>query len=106
MNFAIKNSGVSSATGAKSIQMLEKNLAKAATTGKGTEAMAKTLGTSFTDANGKILPMFVKPGDRVLFSTHGHQVTKLDGEELVVLRQDSVICVLDDSKPELKAVNG
>ena len=57
MNFAIKNSGVSSATGAKSIQMLEKNLAKAALTGKGTEAMAKTLGSSFTDANGKILPM-------------------------------------------------
>ena len=56
--------------------------------------------------DGKILPMFVKPGDRVLFSTHGHQVTKLDGEELVVLRQDSVICVLEDSKPELKAVNG
>jgi len=57
MNFAFKQSGVASATGAKSVLMLEKNLAKAASTGKGTEAMAKTLGTSFTDANGKVLPM-------------------------------------------------
>lgn len=54
---------------------------------------------------GKLLPMFVKPGDKVLFSTHGHQVTKLDGEELIVLRQNSIICVLEDDRI-LKAANG
>ena len=42
---------------------------------------------------GKTLPMYIKPGDRVLFSTHGHQVTKIDGEELIVLRQNSIIGV-------------
>lgn len=42
---------------------------------------------------GVLQPMFVKPGDRVLFSTHGHQVTKIDGEELIVLRQNSIIGV-------------
>jgi chaperonin GroES len=45
--------------------------------------------------NGDLLPMYVKPGDRVLFSTHGHQVTTIEGEELVVLRQNSIIGVFE-----------
>ncbi len=47
--------------------------------------------------DGSFLPMFVKPGDRVLFSTHGHQVTKVDGEELIVLRQNSIIAVFREA---------
>jgi chaperonin GroES len=43
---------------------------------------------------GKLLPMFVKAGDMVMFSTHGHQVTKVDGEELIVLRQNSILFVM------------
>lgn len=42
------------------------------------------------------LPMMVKAGDKVLFSTNGHQVTQLNGEELVVLRQESIIGVIHD----------
>lgn len=41
-----------------------------------------------------LLPMFVKKGDMVMFSTHGHQVTKIDGEELIVLRQNSILFVM------------
>jgi chaperonin GroES len=44
--------------------------------------------------DGRIDTMPVKPGDKVLFSTHGHQITKIDGEELVVLRQNSIIGVI------------
>lgn len=47
---------------------------------------------------GKLLPMYVKEGDKVLFSTHGHQVTKIDGKELIVLRQNSIIAVLEDAR--------
>ena len=36
----------------------------------------------------------VKPGDRVLFSTNGHQITVINGEELVVLREPSIIGVI------------
>lgn len=53
-------------------------------------------GKGALDDNGERLPMFVKPGDRVLFSTHGHQVTKINGEELIVLRQNSILGVLHD----------
>ncbi len=45
--------------------------------------------------NGNLEPMNIKVGDRVLFSTHGHQVTKIDGEELIVLKQNSIIGVFN-----------
>lgn len=48
--------------------------------------------------------MHVGEGDWVLFSTHGHQVVKIDGEELIVLRQPSIVCTLDPSDADLKAL--
>lgn len=39
--------------------------------------------------------MHVKPGDKVIFSTNGHQITSVDGEEFVILRQPSIIGVFD-----------
>jgi chaperonin GroES len=38
-------------------------------------------------------PPEVKKGDKVLFSTHGHQFTEVAGQELVVLREPSIIGV-------------
>lgn len=53
-------------------------------------------GEGAVNSEGKPLPMHVKAGDKVLFSTHGHQVTKINGEELIVLRQNSIIGVIHD----------
>lgn len=39
----------------------------------------------------------VKPGDKVIFSTNGHQITTINGEELVVLREASIIGVILDA---------
>jgi len=44
-----------------------------------------------------MIPMEVKPGDKVYFSTNGHMVKYLNGEELIVTRQDSIIGIIDDS---------
>lgn len=38
----------------------------------------------------------VKAGDKVLFSTNGHQITKVGMEEFVVLREPSIIAVLEE----------
>jgi chaperonin GroES len=56
------------------------------------------------DDLGVRLPMDVEPGDRVLFSTHGHQVTKINGEELIVLKQPSIIGIITDYPAKLEAV--
>lgn len=45
---------------------------------------------------GNLQPLSVKPGDRVLFSTNGHQITTINGEEFVVLREPSIIGVFYD----------
>ena len=44
------------------------------------------------------IDMQVHVGDKVIFSTNGHQITKVGGEELIVLRQDSIIAVIDDEE--------
>jgi chaperonin GroES len=41
------------------------------------------------------IPMEVKAGMKVLFSTNGHQITTVNGEELVVLREPSIIGVIE-----------
>lgn len=43
-------------------------------------------------------PLEVKKGDKVLFSTHGHQFTEIAGEQLVVLREPSIIGVFEDER--------
>jgi len=51
--------------------------------------------------NGKILEdgkqraMDVKVGDRVLFGKYSGQTVKVDGEELLVLREDDVMAVIE-----------
>lgn len=47
-------------------------------------------------SKGVLIPMDVKPGDKVIFSTNGHQITQVNGEELVVTRQNSIIGIVDD----------
>lgn len=37
----------------------------------------------------------IKVGDTVLFSTNGHQISKVNGEELIVLREPSIIAVIE-----------
>lgn len=51
--------------------------------------------------NGKILengdrrPLSVKVGDQVLFGKYSGTEVKLDGEELLVMREDDVMAVLE-----------
>ena len=43
------------------------------------------------DDNGKRIPMDVKKGDEVLYSKYGGTEIKVDGEELLVLRESDVL---------------
>lgn len=44
---------------------------------------------------GVFIPNEVKEGMKVLFSTNGHQITQVNGEELVVLREPSIIGIIE-----------
>jgi chaperonin GroES len=45
--------------------------------------------------DGKLLPMDVKVGDRVLFSKYGGTDVKIDGVDYLILRQDDVLGVIE-----------
>jgi chaperonin GroES len=45
--------------------------------------------------NGKVAPMDVKQGDRVYYGKYSGTEVKLNGEELVVLRQDDVLGIVE-----------
>jgi len=52
------------------------------------------VGPGKVSPKGVFIETQVKKGDRVLFSTNGHQVTKLNGEEMIVTREDSLMAVI------------
>ena len=45
--------------------------------------------------DGKLLPMDVKVGDRILFSKYGGTDVKIDGADYLILRQDDVLGVIE-----------
>ena len=48
--------------------------------------------------DGKVTPLDVKEGDTILFGKYSGQEIKIDGEELLIMREDEVLAVLDDAK--------
>lgn len=47
------------------------------------------------DDAGKLIPMDVKVGDRVLFGKYSGQTVKVDGEEYLVMREEDIMGVLE-----------
>lgn len=44
--------------------------------------------------DGKLVPMHVKVGDRVIFSKYGFDEVKIEGDELFILKEDSILAVI------------
>ncbi|MFC5472697.1 co-chaperone GroES [Paraherbaspirillum soli] len=45
--------------------------------------------------DGKVRPLAVKVGDRVLFGKYSGQAVKVDGQELLVLREEDLFAVVE-----------
>ncbi len=45
--------------------------------------------------SGQVRPCIVKVGDKVLFAKHGGTEVKVDGQELVVMREEDVMAVVE-----------
>ncbi len=45
--------------------------------------------------NGSVRPMDVKAGDRVLFGKYSGTEVKVDGQELLVMREEDIMAVLE-----------
>ena len=45
--------------------------------------------------DGKVRPLGVKVGDKVLFGKYSGQTVKVDGEELLVMREEDIMAVVE-----------
>jgi len=45
--------------------------------------------------DGKVIPLDVKVGDKVLFSKYGGTDIKIDGEEYLIMREDDILGVVE-----------
>jgi len=46
--------------------------------------------------NGEVRPLDVKVGDRVLFGKYAGTEVKVDGEELLVMREEDIMAIIED----------
>ncbi len=62
---------------------------------KPAEGKVVATGNGRMGEDGKLLPMDVNVGDRILFSKYGGTEIKLDGVDYLIMRQDDVLGVVD-----------
>ncbi len=53
------------------------------------------VGPGRRDDKGKIIPMEINKGDRVLFSKYGGNEVDLDGDEHLIISEDDVLAILE-----------
>ena len=61
------------------------------------------VGPGAPDEKGKVQPLDVKPGDRVLFGKWSGTEVKIDGEELLIMKESDILGVLEDVAVKKKA---
>jgi chaperonin GroES len=64
-------------------------------TEKPVEGKIVAVGTGKVLANGEICPLTVKVGDTVLFGKYAGTEVKLKGEELVVMREEDIMGIIE-----------
>ena len=52
---------------------------------------------------GKVIPLDVQVGDRILFGKYSGSDVKLDGNEYMIMREDEVLVVLENVTKKAKA---
>ena len=52
------------------------------------------VGSGARDESGKLIPLDVKAGDRILFGKWSGTEVKLDGEELLIMKESDIMGVL------------
>jgi chaperonin GroES len=67
------------------------------------QAEVIAVGPGARDDAGRLIPMEVKVGDIVLFTKWGGTEVKIDGEDLLVLKESDIIGIVEKSASKKKA---
>ena len=58
------------------------------------EGLVAATGKGKTTEDGKILPMDVKPGDKILYGKYSGSEIKIDDEDYLIMHQDDILGIL------------
>ena len=61
------------------------------------------VGPGGRDEAGKLIPVDLKPGNRVLFGKWSGTEVKLDGEELIIMKESDIMGIIEGSVAKKKA---
>jgi chaperonin GroES len=61
------------------------------------EGEVVAVGTGLRDDNGKVVPLDVKAGDRVLFSKWAGTEVTIDGKEFMVMKESDIVGVIQQA---------
>ena len=61
------------------------------------------VGSGARDESGKLIPLDVKAGDRVLFGKWSGTEVKIDGEDLLIMKESDIMGVIEETVAKRKA---
>ena len=70
---------------------------------KPSEGEVIAVGPGARGEDGTLHPLEVKPGDRILFGKWSGSEVKLDGEELLIMKESDILGILEERKITKKA---
>lgn len=69
------------------------------------EGEVVAVGPGARDENGRLYPLDVKSGDRVLFGKWSGTEVKLDGEDLMIMKESDVMGIVDSGVATLSLIH-
>ena len=67
------------------------------------EGKVIAVGPGARDESGKLVPLDVKAGDRVLFGKWSGTEVKIDGEELLIMKESDLMGIIEQTAAKKKA---
>ena len=61
------------------------------------------VGPGGRDESGKLIPLDLKAGDRILFGKWSGTEVKIDGEELLIMKESDIMGIIDEPVAKKKA---
>jgi chaperonin GroES len=59
------------------------------------EGKVIAIGKGKTTEDGKVIPLDVKVGDKILFGKYGGTEIKIEGEELLIMREEDILGIIE-----------
>jgi chaperonin GroES len=67
------------------------------------EGEVVAVGPGARDENGQLVPLDLKAGDHILFGKWSGTEVKIDGEELLIMKESDVLAVVEEKRPAKRA---